>query len=198
MNEDIHFKFDNKFLEIKYLNFFGRYITSSNKRYVLGFQQGNSQNNFEDGKYALILENKVVCFSNIKRPLICAISNVGAFILTSNPDPNSSASILYIINNRNEALFKKRIKAGILSCGISDCSQYAAYLSNRIDNRGYNISLISIPNSKVLWTKRSKSGMADFFSFDIKRKLLFSNFTDKKYAYDFSGNFLDDEQLNKI
>ena len=95
-------KIDDRFITIKDIQFYGRYVKSKNGKFILGYNQGNSLENFIDGGIALVEDNNFLFFEDIKRPIRADVSNNGNFVILSNPSPLINSINVLVYNSKKD------------------------------------------------------------------------------------------------
>lgn len=202
--DNAKFILSDQFLSIDNPFFYGRYIQSLNSKYIVGYNQGNGLENFEDGGIVFIDEGVIKFRIKMKRPLSVDVSDVGSFVVCANPNPDKNISFISVYSSNRETLFEKKYSKGVLTCNISNDGKYLVTLSNPQSGYGYKIEFIDLGEKQILWSIKSHTGYSSFFNIQTDHKMVLaiyrkydgpSSFIDYSYRYNFNGEFVDSEKF---
>ncbi len=178
-------------------SFFGVYSISPNKKYLLGWGTIGDKNGY------VLLENNEFVLKKFDKNIGVGgdffVSNNGNFIFFVANDLDKLKGTFYAMNKSGEVLIKKKYNALIDNIGLSPEGNFAVCSTNNSNSRkdSCTFSFFDLCDKTLLW--QMDGGGSDFYEINEAEKKIYLKYRrlTGKYAYDFSGSFLDEEKLAK-
>lgn len=200
MEKEVSYNIEDGFLDIPELEFFGQVHTSDNGRFVLGwvsFQVGPDK--WSDK--VLVIEHGVrIKIMDLKAPGEGKISNIGKFIITSYYPRERLTCVLNAYSSDCLPILSKRVRALSFDNAISPSGNYAVWqtANNPDSDDGNKLFFFDLVEKRLVWAIPPDPGWADEFGFDDEKRILRLIYrTGRSYRYDYSGEFLDADVLEK-
>ncbi|TDX52186.1 tetratricopeptide repeat protein [Orenia marismortui] len=183
--------FHGEYIDIDELDFFGKFNKSPNNIYILAYSE------YPKNKYVLIKKEEILIHGNIERPSHALVANNGNFIINNWGVSSNLRAIFTVFNKQGVKIIKEELKANIYNSGISHDGRYAICQTCRSKYEADSNKLLffDLIENKLLWKTTPIPGPAESYIFDTENKILTLIYKDhKEYSYNFSGDFLDQEQ----
>ncbi|MEQ8173335.1 MAG: hypothetical protein ABRQ38_30905, partial [Candidatus Eremiobacterota bacterium] len=178
-------------------SFYGVYSISQNKKYLLGWGTIGDKNGYvllENNKFLLKKFNEKI---NVGSDFI--VSDNGNFVFYIVNDLDKLKGTFYAMDKSGEVLINKKYNALINNIGLSPEGNFAVCSTHNSNSRkdSCTFSFFNLYSKTLLW--QIDGGGADFYEInEVEKKIyLKSRRLTGKYAYDFSGNFIDSEKYEK-
>ncbi|MHC4533483.1 MAG: tetratricopeptide repeat protein [Planctomycetota bacterium] len=182
-------------LRIKSIDFFGQFSTSPNGRYTLGWREGTPASEPDgtlkrtQGSYVLLDGDEIMLQGKMQRPNDGKVANNGTFILNDWMLHTKTNGTFYAFDVQGNILIKHLFQANLFNNGLSPDGKYA------ICQTANTLNFFDLSTGEHLWQKKPAGYLADSYEFDLEKELIYA--VDKnlgKFAYSFSGEFLDTKQ----
>jgi tetratricopeptide (TPR) repeat protein len=158
---------------------------SQNNKYLLAWVPGS-------GQIVLLEGENIILNFKLNQPYDGKVSNNGNFVISDN-------AIFYGFDLNGNKLIKHNFQSNIYSCGISPDGDFAICQTFNSDNEDCNVlCFFDLIHDELLWKMGSETEWTNSYFIDEKEKLIRLTYEDgRQYKYNFNGEFLDFELLNK-
>jgi hypothetical protein len=187
-------------LRIKSIDFFGQFSTSPNGKYTLGWGGGNVAveiAKFSDrGRYVLLEDDEIILQGEIQCPNDGKVANNGTLVINDWMLHTKTNGTFYAFDVQGNVLLKHLFQANLFNNGLSPDGKYAICQTANSDHAdGNTLNFFDLSTGEHLFQKCPDCGWWDSYEFDTEKELIYA--VDKnlgKFAYRFSGEFLDTER----
>ncbi|MDO8434130.1 MAG: tetratricopeptide repeat protein [Candidatus Binatus sp.] len=206
MQPAIDLVYDETFLRIKSLDFFGQYARSANGRYTIAWRDSDpagyvgGHRDKGEGDYVLLDGESVLAHGRMQRPNDGKVADNGRFVINDWLFGDGLKGIFYAFELNGSAILSKRFRANLDKSGISLDGSLAVCQTLYSDNEDANLlTLFDLSQKLVIAQWRPQSGAASGYEFEAPTRKLFlvyggrayQDYADPKWAYSFDGEFLD-------
>ena len=199
-------KFDNQFVRVDGLDFFGPYFESSNGRFLFAwsdFAPAMGVGGFREkglGAFVLAEERKVIWTGQAERPNDGKVGDNGVFILNDWMLGDELKGTFLAFDKAGNLLIRHHFTANLYNNGISKNGEFAVCQLCKSDTKdGGTLAFFDIKNRKLLWQKEPDTGWADSYDIDTACFRLLLRYRDLgEIAYGFDGALIDCEKWEKI
>jgi len=144
------------------LNFFGRYSTSPENAFKVGYSDGHLVKDmtgmrWTDGKAILLQGDKVVWIKNIPRPRNASVASNGNVVLSdsnSKPPDHGLGSSLLVFDSKGDTLLERQFEFNVNDCNITSDGKMCLANTLYPDNTLY---AIDISTQQILWKLKDKN-----------------------------------------
>jgi len=200
------FEFRHGMFHIKSINFLGRFSESPSKEYVLSWMSGGYESGQPyNARYVLVSKEQIILTGEFERIGTGGIADNGNFVISSFTSDNKPKATFHGFNKEVEKLLRQTVRARLYNNGISPDGNFACCQTCHSDNNDANsLFFFDLSEKKLLWKGSPVGGQPDSYEFDTEKKLLYIIYEKYgRFAYDFSGAFLDKDKwensyVNKI
>lgn len=151
------------------------------------------------GRVVFINHDKLFLITELERPHDDKLAENGNFVINDWMSPEEQIGMFYAFNSKTEVLIRKKFNSNLSKNGISEDGQYASVETaySKSDD-GNKIFFFDLNNRELLWERKRDAGNIKSFQFDTDNKVLFVFYANgRKYRHSFSGEFLDQDKLEK-
>jgi hypothetical protein len=198
--------YDQTFLRIKSLNFYGRYSYSPNRRYTIAWRDSDVEGlvgGFRDkgeGDYVLLDEERVLTHRRLQRPNDGKVADTGRFVINDWLFGDGLKGTFYAFEPDGTLILSKRFHANLHDSGVSSDGSLAVCQTLQSDSTDANLlTVFDLARKTIIAQWHPQSGIANAYEFEISKRRLFlvyrgpayRDYPDPKWAYSFDGEFID-------
>ncbi|WP_034890597.1 tetratricopeptide repeat protein [Gillisia sp. Hel_I_29] len=176
--------------------FYGTEKKSPNKNFSIYSRDGLFRGSkWENGKIALVKNNKLLFKKEIERPHDCIVSNDGIVICCDWSNAESLTGIFYVFDKSGIELFSIRTNANLGNCALSIDSKIAIFEThNSDDNDGDKLFIIDLQDQKILKKLERPISFKEAIIKTKDQKIILTTRNDFIYEIDFNGLHTNKEQ----
>jgi len=198
--------FDETFLRVKSLDFFGQYNRSPNGRYTTAWRDSDPDGDIGgyrdkgEGDYLLLEEESVLTHGRLQRPNDGKVADTGRFVINDWLFGDGLKGTFYAFKSNGALILSKRFRANLDKSGISLDVSFAVCQTLSSDNEDATLlTLFDLSRKLVIAQWQPQSGAASAYEFELPTRKLFlvyggpayKDYPDPQWAYSFDGEFLD-------
>jgi hypothetical protein len=188
-------KYDDDFVTIPQLDFYGPYSRSENGVFTLAWcdadpASGHAGNRTEGrGPFVLLRDDKIVISGSIERPHDGKVANNGIFILNDVMFRRELNGTFYAFSPDGTEILSHRFEANLHNNGLSKDGEFAVcQLCNSPSRDGGTLAFFDLGHRSLLWQIEPEDGWADSYAFDtVKRELTLAYEGQGESRYSFGG-----------
>lgn len=173
-------------LTINDINFYCQYSKSNNGHYILAFYDGDPYSSIgghrKKGKgfYFLLKDYELTVMGQVERPNDGKVADNGFFIISDWLFDGATKSIAYAFNDKGEEIFRKRLKANLLTNEISPSGHFAIFKTCNSNNTDNSVLLLyDLYAKNLIWKKHFGFQYPDSFSI-IDNQFIKLHYKDKQ------------------
>ncbi len=147
------------------------------------------------GRYLLRRNNKVILHEKMTRPSLGKVANNGAFVLVDLMGHGGGLrGKLKVFDSGGAVQFEHLFSAIPFSTGLSDDGAFAVCQTcNSNSDDGNSLSFFDVSARGLVWKIHPPTGWADSYRIDSASRRFYCHYRNLgDFAYDFSGQFLDE------
>jgi tetratricopeptide (TPR) repeat protein len=191
-----------KTANINEFHLYGPSSCSPNGRYVLRWYDGDrlsGKGGFResgDGRYSLLEDSRIILEGRMQRPNDGHVANDGSFVICDWMFGEGTKGTFYAMDKAGSVLIKESFNSNLLNCAISTEGKYAVCQTCNSDNEdSRKLSLFDLANgTRLFCTEPPESLWANEYEIAPLEKKVYLIYKDfGRFAYSFSGEFLDEE-----
>ena len=190
-------------LNIDSIGFFGPFATSPNGKYTIAWMDGDissgkaGSRDEGEGTYVLLDGDKVVSKGRLQRPNDGQVADNGTFVINDWMFGNDLNGTFCAFDRKGRKLVEKLFTANLERSAVSPDGKFAVCQTLASDTEDNSLlSFFDLDTGGVVWQKIPETlGGAKSYEFDVEGRTLYLAYEGLgKFAYSFSGLFLDEER----
>jgi tetratricopeptide (TPR) repeat protein len=205
-NELIVVKGIGKTVRVEGLNFIGQSSESPDGRYLFAWSDADRENGrggYREhgfGSYLLAEDKRVIVHSQAERPNDGKVSDNGTFIFNDYMLGPGLKGTFFAYDKSGKCIVSHAFTANLLSNALSEDGQFAAcQLANSDTDDAGALAFFDLARGALKWKIVPETGWTPNYKFSvIERKLTLLQPDGVGFDFDFDGNFLDQEKLDKL
>lgn len=198
-------KFEDKFVRVESIAFFGPFSESSNRRYLVAwsdYDPSSRRGGFREeglGTHILAEYGNVVAIGKAERPHDGKVADNGTFIFNDWMFGEGLKGTFLAFDKNGNNILRHRFSANLFNNGISYNGEYAVcQLCNSDTEDGSVLAFFDLREGKLVWKKVPITGWADEYRFDVEKRLLILSYRENdQFTYNFDGALLDHVKWEK-
>jgi len=195
-------RYDNDFVTIPELDFFGQYSRSENGVYAIAWCDADLSSGAGGhrakgrGPFVLLRGEEIITSGSLQRPNDGKVANNGVFIFNDWMFGEGLKGTFCAFSPNGAEILSHRFKANLYNNGLSKDGEFAVcQTANSETNDGNTLTLFDLGRRSLAWQIEPITGWAKSYEFDPSKQELALVYEELgRFRYSFRGEFLDSDR----